>query len=52
VRAGMTNLTDRFAQRLGVPEHRSRELIRAMGMEWDEFRSQSRFAVAFGRRPS
>jgi SAM-dependent methyltransferase len=51
VRSGMTRLIDRFEERLGVPEVECRELIAAMTEEWDRYRSQSRFEIAFGRKP-
>jgi SAM-dependent methyltransferase len=51
VRSGMTRFIDSFEETLGVPEAVCRELIGAMTEEWDQHLSQSRFAIAFGRKP-
>ncbi len=51
-RAGMTRLMDSFQDKLGVPEVESRRLIQAMSAEWEQYHSQSRFAIAFGRKPA
>lgn len=51
MRAMFTRLAPVFEARLGVPQERSLELIRAAGSECEELHSSAVFHCAWGRRP-
>jgi len=52
MRAVFTRMADVFQARLDVPAAESQELINTMQLEWEEYRTHSNIAVAYGRRPS
>jgi ubiquinone/menaquinone biosynthesis C-methylase UbiE len=46
-----SGLSGIFQARMGVSEEECLELVKTMQLEWEEYRTESSFAVAVGRKP-